>query len=426
MQIEPLDPQIVRMLDLQRQVLDRVVARLDLDTIALESLGDEELWQRAESAIVDLVETLDSAGEVPNYIDQDALIKESLNETLGLGPLEDLLADAEVSEVVVDRRDRILVNRGGENLIGSGKAFSSDEAFQRVVERLVASTGTFINSDMPLVTARLRDGSRITAAIPPVAVNGVCFTLRKPGAGTHTLQSLIDQSVISAEIADFLNTCVVARCNVLVCGGGTSGRTDVLSALANAAPAGERVVSVEEVAELSVDRDDWVALEARPGDAGGTPEVGLEDVLRSALRMRPDRLVVGDVRGGEAMELVSAMASSCDGVVAAIGGGGAQAALSRLTAMARLAAPGASVDALRELAASAVDVVVYVARYADGGIRVAGVEEVVGATAQGIDVRQLFRFDGAEAGFSAAGVIPEFYAQLEARGIPADTSIFRT
>ncbi len=414
------------MLDLQSQVLDRAAARLDLDSIPMDALGDEDLWQRAESAIVDLVETLDSAGEIPNYINQDSLIKEALNEALGLGPLEDLLADTTVEEVVVDRRDRILVNRGGDSLVGSGKAFSSDEAFQRVVERLVAPTGYAINEETPLVNVRLRDGSRLTAAVPPVAVNGVCFTLRKPRSASHTLQSLIDGGVISAEIADFLTTCVSARRNVLVCGGGNSGRADMVSALANAAPVGERIVSVEEVAELSIDRDDWVALEARPGDANGRSDVGLDAVLRGALRMRPDRLVVGDVRGMAAMELVAAMASSCDGAIVAIGGDGARAGLARLTSMARLAVPGASVEALRDLAGAALDVAVHVVRFADGSVRVASVDEILGATAEGVDVRQLFRFAGVDAGFAAAGVIPEFYAELDARGMPADTSIFRT
>lgn len=426
-QVDALDPKVLKMLELQQQILDRLIARLDLDKIPVARLGDEELWARAESAIVDLVETLDSTGEVPNYIAQDSLIKETLNEALGLGPLEDLLADDGVDEIIVDRRDRIIVSRNGQ-WSGSGKAFSSDDTLRRVVERMVAPTGQQIGELNPLVDVRLRDGSRLAAAVPPVAVRSACLALRKPSVNAYSLGELIDGATLSAEMGDFLTTCVNARRNVLICGAPGSGKSAVVAALVGAAPEGERIVSVEEVAELSINRDDWIALESRPGDGNGIRNVDLETVLRSALRMRPDRLVVGDVRGGEALELISAMASSSDGTIASITGDGAEAALARLAAMARLAAPGVSVDALRVLVAAAVDVVVHVARYADGVFRVAAIEEVVAGGEEGFETQQLFGFRGTgeEGGFAAAGVIPEFYGELEARGIPADTSIFRT
>ncbi len=228
-------------------------------------------------------------------------------------------------------------------------------------------------------------------------------------------------------MGDLLATCVVARRNILVCGAPSSGKSAVVAAVAAAAPEGERVVTVEEVSELSLGREDWIALEARPVVSNGAAPVDLATVLRGALRMRPDRLVVGDVRGGEALELISAMASSADGTVASIAGDGPAPALSRLVSMARLAAPGTSVEALREVAAAAVDVVVHVARYADGVFRVASISEVRGATMDGFDIQELFCFRGPPGGgFASAGIIPGFYAELEARGIPADTSIFRT
>jgi pilus assembly protein CpaF len=423
--VAPLDPKLIKLLDLQSQILDRLVPKLDLDAIPLERLGDENLWQKAEGAIVDLVETMDSSGEVPGYIDQDQLIKESLNEALGLGPLEDLLADDKIDEIIVDRRDRILVGANG-NLDGANRAFSSDETFRRVVERLVAPTGHIIDEAHPFVDVRLRDGSRLAAAVPPVAVRGACLTLRKPRHASYNLADLATSNAISPAMADFLMTCVSARRNVLVCGAPGSGKSAVLAALAAAAASGERIVSVEEVSELSLDRDDWIALESRPSDGNGVPAVSLETLLRGALRMRPDRLVVGDIRGGEALELISAMASSNDGTLALIAGDGSQSALARLTLMARLAAPGSSVDAIRELVACAVDVVVHVARYADGIYRIASISEVVGVSDDGFSARELFTFRGGTDGtFGASGVIPSFYGELEARGIPADTSIFR-
>jgi pilus assembly protein CpaF len=260
-----------------------------------------------------------------------------------------------------------------------------------------------------------------------VSVRGACLTLRKPKSSGQSLAELITSGALSAEMADFLTTCIQARRNILVCGAPGSGKSSLFAALAAASPEGERVVSVEEVAELSLTREDWIALEAKPSEGNGAAPIDLGVLLRGALRMRPDRLVVGDVRGGEALELVQAMASAADGTVAVVGGEGARGALGRLTSMASLAAPGASFQALRELVACAVDVVVHVARYADGVYRVASIEEVVGASEDGFHAQELFAFRGGaeDGGFAAAGVIPAFYAELEARGIPADTAIFR-
>ncbi|HET6614153.1 MAG TPA: ATPase, T2SS/T4P/T4SS family, partial [Kofleriaceae bacterium] len=240
-----------------------------------------------------------------------------------------------------------------------------------------------------------------------------------------TIADLANRGAMSRAMADFLATCVAARRNILVCGAPGAGKSSVLGALAAAAPEGERVVSVEEVSELALARPEWVALESRPGDGNGVPTVGLGRLVRGALRMRPDRLVVGDVGGAEALDLISAMASSTDGTLVAVGGDGPQAALARLSSMARLAAPGSSAEAIRELCAVAVHVVVHVALYADGAHRVASISEVTGAHPGGFDIQELFSFRGGDTGFAALGVVPEFYADLEARGLPADTTIFR-
>jgi len=411
------------MLDLQSTILDRVIARLDLDSVPLPRLGEEDLWQKTESAIVDLVETMDSSGDLPKSIDQDTLIKAALNEALGLGPLEDLLADDDIEEIIVDRRERILVRTGGV-LKSAQTAFSSEDMLRRVVERLVAPTGFTLDETAPTVDVRLRDGTRLAAAVAPVAVRGACLTLRKPKRGGHTLEDLISRGTMSPEMGDFLTTCVAARKNVLVCGAPDSGKSALVSGLAAAAPDSERIVSVEAAAEFSIGRDGWIPLEAVSGAANGA--VSMESVLKSALGMRPDRLVVGDVRGAEALELLSALASSVDGAVVSAGGDSSQACLERVVTMARLATPGASLEALRGLAASAVHVVVHVALYADGVSRVASIDEVQGAAGDGCTTQQLFCFSGAVQDFAAAGVIPGFYADLEARGIPADTTIFRT
>ena len=421
--VEPLSANDRRMLELQESILDRLVPRLDLDNIPIDRLAEESLWQKAESAIVDLVETLDSSGELPPFINQDALIKESLNEALGLGPLEDLLADESVQEIIVDRRDRILVGRNGQ-LEGAGRAFSSDDTFRRVVERLVAPTGHDIDENSPLVDVRLRDGSRLAAAVPPVAVHGACLTLRKPQGGVqYSLPGLVESGSLSVNMSNFLVTCVGARRNILVCGAPGAGKSMVLAAIASAIPKGERIVSVEEVAELELGREGWVALEARPATADRVPAIGLEPLLQSALRMRADRLVVGDVRGPEAMELIMSLASSSDGALVSGAGDGPLSGLARLSTMALLGAPGGTATAIRDLTACAVDVVVHVARYADGNVRGATIADVAGTTGDGFAVKELFCYR--DRGFMAAGVVPDFYRDLEALGMPADSSIFR-
>ncbi|MBA3396110.1 MAG: CpaF family protein, partial [Deltaproteobacteria bacterium] len=419
--LEPLDPKVVKMLDLQSNILERLRAKLDLDKIPVERLHEEELWKRAERATIDLVETLETSGELPKYIDQDTLIKETLNEALALGPLEDLLADERVDEIVIDRRDRVVVGKDGQ-LRGSGKAFSSDEVFERVVKRLVAEAGGVIDEARPLVDLRMRDGTRLTAAVTPVASRGACLVLKKAPAQMAQLADLVGQNTLSSGMADFLTTCVTARRNILVCGGPGSGKTNLVAALAAASPAGERVISIEEISELAIPRDEWIQLETRAGN-GHNASIDMAHLLETALRLTPDRLVVGDVRGREALPLVSALCTSVDGAIVAMAGDGASAALGRLMTLARVGMPVSNDGALRELVAQAFEIVLHVARWTDGTMRVMAIEEVTGCTETTFETHALFQFrDGT---FVATGTVPRFYAELEARGIPADQAVFR-
>jgi pilus assembly protein CpaF len=246
------------------------------------------------------------------------------------------------------------------------------------------------------------------------------------------MDDLVRAGTLSSQMADFLGTCVAARRNVVVCGGAGAGKTSFLGAIAGLAPAAERIVSVEEVAELALARDHWIALESRPPDADGKGGVGLRDVLNAALRMRPDRLVVGELRGAEAFELVSAMASANDGSLVSVVAEGARSALARIESLARLGAREASGRGVRDLVAQACHVVVHLMRFADGVRRVSSVAEVTGGEGEGYGVRELFSFhvqghgaDGAVRGrFAGAGVVPRFYEALEARGLPADPAVF--
>ena len=419
-QLEPLDPKIVKMLDLQSNILERLRAKLDLDKVPIERLHEEDLWQRAERATIDLVETLETSGELPKYIDQEQLIKETLNEALALGPLEDLLADEALDEILIDRRDRVVVGKNGV-LRGSGKAFSSDDVFERVVKRLVHEAGASIDEHRPVVDLRMRDGTRLTAALSPVATRGACLVLKKPAAQMPSLADLVSSNALSKGMADFLSTCITARRNILVCGGAASGKTSLVAALAAAAPAGERIVSIEEIAELAVGRDEWVQLEARPG-SGRQHDVDMSVLLEMALRFMPDRLVVGEVRGREALPLIYALNAHVDGAIVAMTGEGANSALGRLATLARSAAAGGD-EATRELVASSFEIVIHVARQAGGGFKVQSIEEVTGVSETTFETQVVFAYKNN--GFSPTGAVPRFYAELESRGIAADPAVFR-
>jgi pilus assembly protein CpaF len=419
--LDPLDPKVVKQLDLQARILESLNAKLVLDSVPLAKLGEEELWQKAERLTIDLVEGLEGAGELPKYIDQDALIKDSLNEALGLGPLEDLLADETVDEILIDRRDRMVIGAGGV-LRGSGKAFSSEDVLERVVKRLVHEAGTSIDSNTPIVDVRMRDGTRLTAALPPVAARGPCLVLKKPAQASPALAELVQSGVLSSGMAAFLATCIVARRNILVCGGPGSGRAVVVAALAAAAPAGERLVSVEDVAELAIARDEWIQLEARIGTSGSR-DIDMATLLETALRLSPDRLVVGDVRGREATVLVHTLSAYADGAVVSVAGDGVNAALNRLAVLVRATAAGGNDLAYRELVGSAFDIAVHVVRRGDGAMKIQSIEEMVSVSEANFDTQTLFSCR--ENGFIATGTVPRFYSELEASGVRADRSVFR-
>ena len=413
--LEPLDSKIVKMLDLQSNILERLRTKLDLDKVPVERLHEEELWQRAERATIDLVETLETSGELPKYIDQDALIKETLNEALALGPLEDLFADESIDEILIDRRDRVVVGKNGQ-LRGSGKAFSSDEVFERVVKRLVHEAGATIDDTHPVVDLRMRDGTRLTAAVSPVAARGACLVLKKPPATMPSLQDLVAQGTLSTQMADFLTACITARRNVLVCGSPGSGKTTIVGALAAATPAGERVVSVEDVAELAIARDEWIQLETRPANSKA-PAFDMGALLDTALRLSPDRLVVGDVRGRETLTLVHALTSAVDGAIVGVNGEGANQALNRIAMLARASQPIVT-EALRELVATAFEIVVHVVRTTEGTVKVHSIEEVSGVSDTTFDTEPVFVLK--DGNFAASGRVPQFYSAMG-----ADQAVFR-
>jgi pilus assembly protein CpaF len=401
-----------RVSEVMRELSARLMASLDLAGRAHEiAAHDEDLWARAESTAGELVDQLTADGNLPAGVEPDALSKDVVQETLGTGPLEELLADDSVREIAVARHDRIFVEREGTVSLAP-KWFSSPEAVERVLQRLLARAGRArdldaAKADGMLVEARVEHGLLLTAALPPLAARGPALTLRRPRREVARLVDLVAQSLLSQPMADFLDWSVKARRNILVSGPAASGRTTLLAALARAGQEGERIVSVEEAEELDLGDGPWIPL---VGGRGPHARVA----LNHALRLRPERLVVGDVRGPEALDLVGALAGGLDGCLLAVQAGSPREALARVGSMARLAPEAPSLDALNDEVARGLSLVAHLSRATDGELRVSEIAEVTTAGVQPVFV---YKPEGGGR-FAASGHVPGW-----AEGAPP--SLFR-
>ncbi|MCC6749517.1 MAG: Flp pilus assembly complex ATPase component TadA [Deltaproteobacteria bacterium] len=426
------DPRREKQLELQREIQERLVEILDLRRVDAERLADEELWEKAENAICDVVEGLDSEGSIPSFVDQDQLIKDVLHEALGLGPLEDLLADETVDQILVNRADRIYVDRGGR-LELSVRGFSSDKTLLGVIERIVMPLGRRIDDANPLVDTRMKDGSRINAVIPPLAVKGPCLTISKSRRRAFSGEELVRGGCLSQPMLDFLQLCVGARRNIIVSGGSGAGKTTLLGVLGSFISEAERVVTVEDATELQLQHEHWVQLESRPPDLEGSGGVPLRELVRNSLRMRPDRLIVGECRGAETLDLLQAMNSGRDGSLASVSAASPREALERLETMALLGGMDYTRRAVREQAAAAIQVIAHVTRYADGSRRVTQICEVGGLEGDAVVLQDLFSFrvDGTDdqgrprGRFASAGKTPRFVEEQQRRGVPVNAGLFR-
>jgi pilus assembly protein CpaF len=395
-----------RISDCMRELSTRLMQSLDITARGPEFAADSELWARAESTAGQLVDQLSADGSLPAGVEADAFAKDVVQETLGTGPLEELLSDDSVREIAVARHDRIFVEREG-SLTLAPKWFSSPEAVERVLARMLARAGRprdldAARSNGMLVEARVENGLLLTAALPPLAARGPAITIRRPRRDASKLNDLVGQGLLSQGMADFLDLAVKARRNIVVSGPAASGRSTLLSALARAADEGERVVSVEESEELDLGDGPWIPLVGGRGAKA-------RDALNNALRLKPERLVVGDVRGAEALDLIGALAGGNDGCLCAVQASSPRDAVARLTSMARLAPEAPAADALAEELARAVHVIVHLTRTAEGEVRVAEIAEM---TPMG--VQAVFKAEGGR--FAPTGHVPSW-----AEGAPPST-----
>jgi pilus assembly protein CpaF len=426
------DARAERYAKLQKEIHERLIEYLDLRRLDIDRLGDDELWRRTEKAIRDLLDQMDADGELPADIDRQSLLTDVLNEALGLGPLEAFLADDDISEVMVNHAAQIYIERKGR-LTLSEKTFSSNQTVLGVIERIVAPIGRRIDESSPLVDARLKDGSRVNAIIPPLALKGPCITIRKFKRDALKAEDLIRYRTLTPQMAEFLQMCVQARKNLVISGGTGSGKTTTLNILSSFIPEEERIITVEDAAELQLPQEHWVQLESRPANLEGKGSITIRDLVKNCLRMRPDRIVVGECRGGEALDMLQAMNTGHDGSLTTLHANSPRDALSRLETMVLMAGMDLPAKAIREQVASAVQLIVQQTRFSDGTRKMTHITEISGMEVDVITLQDIFYFkqegfteDGKVRGrYVATGFVPRFYDDLQRRGIPVNMSIFR-
>jgi pilus assembly protein CpaF len=412
----------------RKRVHDQLLDTIDLRRRDLSRMSDAELRAETEKLVHEILEGL---VELPPTIDRIALKREVLNEAVGLGPLEELLADDTVTEIMVNRADEIFVERAGQ-LRWYPLAFTSDRAVMGVLERIVAPLGRRIDESSPLVDARLKDGSRVNAIIPPLALKGPTLTIRKFSKRRLSAEDMINYGSISPSMVAFVELCVKHRKNMIVSGGTGSGKTTFLNVLSNFIPDGERIITIEDAAELKLNHSHLVSLESRPSNVEGRGAITIRDLVRNALRMRPDRIVVGECRGGEALDMLQAMNTGHEGSLTTLHANTPRDAVARLETLVLMAGMDLPIAAIREQIASAVDVIVQQTRFACGSRKITSVAEVTGIENGKIQMQELFRYaqrgygeDGKVMGdFIGCDAVPSFYDELREQGAEVDLTLF--
>lgn len=418
-----------RWLEWRRAAHRGLVEEIDLPRLHAELSATPahapQLRARAEEAVRVVMERV--APELVDRVDRARMVREVVDEALGLGPLDPLLADPTVIEVMVNGRDDIWVERrlgaAGSRIERVDAAFADDAQLLGVIERIVARVGRRVDQRSPMVDARLADGSRVNAVVPPVAVRGPALTIRKASDRRITMADLVRFGSLDDEIAALLAALVVGHANLVISGGTTSGKTTLLNALAGFIPKHERVITVEDAAELRLDQPHVVSLESRPPDLAGAGEVRIRDLVRNALRMRPDRIIVGECRGGEALDMVQAMSTGHEGSMTTLHANRADDLPSRLEVLMMFAGLELPSRAIREQIASAVDIVIHQGRDSDGVRRITQIAEVTGVSDGGVQMRDIYAFhsrrgpDGRERGrLEPTGYLPAVLPRLVARG----------
>jgi pilus assembly protein CpaF len=362
---------------------------------------------------------------------REQLFKEILDEILGYGPLQPLLDDPEISEIMVNGKNDIYIEQKGK-LTKANLTFENDDQIMRIIDRIILPLGRRVDADSPTVDARLPDGSRVNIVIPPVAIDGPTITIRKFGKNRMTMKELIEKGALTENMANFIQACVVSKLNIIISGGTGSGKTTLLNAISGFIPEGNRIVTIEDAAELRLQQSHVVRMESKASNSEGKNGVTIRDMVRNSLRMRPDRIVVGEVRGGECLDMLQAMNTGHDGSLTTIHANAPRDTISRLETLTMMAGMDLPLKVIREQIASAVDLIIQLSRLKDGSRRVTYITEVSGLEGDTVVMTDIFKFE--QTGIDSSGIIlgdlkptgirPLFTPRLEANGFKLSPEVF--
>ncbi|HLD40829.1 MAG TPA: ATPase, T2SS/T4P/T4SS family [Candidatus Omnitrophota bacterium] len=429
------EAKVDELVELKRRVHKRLIEELNLRNLDLsftDTAKVKEIREKTEKSIANSLAE-ESGALLSSFEVRKHLIKEIADEALGLGPLEDLIDDPEISDIMVNNKDQIYVERQGKLELTS-KRFISNEQVRQVIERIIAPLGRRIDESSPMVDARLSDGSRVNAIVSPLSLGGPMLTIRKFSRDIFTTDALMKFGSLNSEMAEFLKACVVSRKNIIVSGGTGSGKTTVLNVLSAFIPSNERIITIEDAAELKLSQEHWGRLESRPQNIEGKGAITIRDLFRNTLRMRPDRVIIGECRGAETLDMLQAMNTGHDGSMTTVHANSTQDVLARLDSMILMTGPELPVRAIREMIASAVDIIVHTARLSDGSRKVTQITQITGMKDEmHIGLQDIFSFrqTGIDSqgkvlgGFEPTGVIPTFIEDIRVRGIKLSDDIFK-
>uniref|UniRef100_A0A486XID9 Type II/IV secretion system ATP hydrolase TadA/VirB11/CpaF, TadA subfamily n=1 Tax=Rheinheimera sp. BAL341 TaxID=1708203 RepID=A0A486XID9_9GAMM len=413
---------------LRSKVHAELLKQMDLRRINVNTMSDDELRTFTDKMIQNIIQQM---SDISADINQAELAEQVLNEAVGLGPLESLIAMDDISEIMVNAADEIFYEKAGR-IYRSEVTFTDDKAVLAAIERIVTPLGRRIDEASPTVDARLKDGSRVNAVVPPIALKGPCITIRKFMKEKLTAKHMINFGSVNEAMVRFLEMAVKHKQNVIISGGTGSGKTTLLNVLSNFIPRHERVITVEDAAELKLYQDNLISLEARPSNQEGKGEVPIRELVKNCLRMRPDRIVVGECRGGEALDMLQAMNTGHDGSLTTAHANSPRDCISRLEVMVMMAGMDLPILAIREQISSAVNIIVQQTRFACGTRKVTSICEVSGVEGNRVQLGEIFRFQQTgyddkgrvQGKFVTTGIVPQFYEELARRGIDIDLDIF--
>ena len=417
-----------------KRLIDELnLKKLDVVAVSRNPEMAKRLREKTEKVISNILAEK-AAGLVFSYEVRKGLVKEIADEALALGPLEDLLRDPEITEIMVNNKDHIYVERQGKIELTT-KKFISNEQVRAVIERIVAPLGRRIDESVPMVDARLPDGSRVNAIIPPLSLKGPTLTIRKFARERYTIEDLIGFNTLSSDMAEFLRACILVRRNMIISGGTGSGKTTLLNSLSQFIPDRERIITIEDAAELKLHQAHWIALEARLPNIEGKGAIPIRELFRNSLRMRPDRIIIGECRGNETPDMLQAMNTGHDGSLTTIHSNSTHHVLARLDTMVLMSAVDLPVRAIREQIAGAIHMIVHTARLTDGSRKVVCITQVLGMNEEttAIEMKDIFNYkqtgtdaDGKVVGkFKATGFVPTFMDEMHVKGIKFSPDIFK-